>query len=236
MRRVQADHPCARSRRAHQVAPTSRRTRGAARVPMIGPSPSIAVTASTIARCGRMVALRSRIDVVDAVHVQDVLRPAVDRARHHAEEVLHAGGHPRPVMRLQLRHRDDEVGREQLHRQRQLAQAGEPAPQRHLAHVVMIEIDEADPFVPAGDRRGRCWSADTPCRGDGPGPSPTTTDRGAGARGTPSAAPATTSGWVLIAVPRSYSTRFGLRNTRRPRTSTPSSREAAADHAAKSTA
>ena len=61
-----------------------------------------------------------------------------------------------------------------------------------------------------------------------PGPSPTTTDA-APARRKATAAPMTTSGWVLMAVPASYSTMFGLRNTRRPRTSTPSSRQPASD-------
>ena len=36
---------------------------------------------------------------------------------------------------------------QELHRQRQLLEARESAPQRHLPHIVLIEIDEADALV-----------------------------------------------------------------------------------------
>ena len=55
-----------------------------------------------------------------------------------------------------------------------------------------------------------------------PGPSATTT-LAAPARSIACAAPATSSGWVLITRSAAYSTRFGLSSTRLPRTSTFSS-------------
>ena len=61
-----------------------------------------------------MTPFRSRIELRNASHVQDVFRPSVHGAGHDAEEVLHAARHPRPVMRLQLRHRDDEIRLPQL--------------------------------------------------------------------------------------------------------------------------
>ena len=41
--------------------------------------------------------------------VQNVLRPTVNRARHHAEKVLHRYRGAYPVMRLELRHEDQQI-------------------------------------------------------------------------------------------------------------------------------
>ena len=57
------------------------------------------------------------------LHVEDVLRPSVDAARHAAEAVLQRQRDADPVMRLQLRHRDDDVGVMQHLRNPELAEA-----------------------------------------------------------------------------------------------------------------
>ena len=62
-----------------------------------------------------------------------------------------------------------------------------------------------------------------------PGPSPTTTSRAPALRNA-LAAPATTSGCVLMAAAGAYSTRLGFSRTDRPRTFTPSSRNPRDDH------
>ena len=64
-------------------------------VPMIGPSPSMPMMPSTVARCGRTVAAMSRIDGIDPDMVQHVLGPAVDDAAHHLEEVFERQGYSR---------------------------------------------------------------------------------------------------------------------------------------------
>ena len=58
--------------------------------------------------------------------MQDILRPAVDDARHDAEEVFHGAGDAGPVVRLQLGHGDDEVRGEERPGQVQFAE-GAPA-------------------------------------------------------------------------------------------------------------
>ena len=67
--------------------------------------------------------------IVDAVEVQDVLRPAVHGAGHDPKHVLHARRHRGPVMCLQFRHRDDEVGTQEVSRESQAIEACEPAAQ-----------------------------------------------------------------------------------------------------------
>src|SRR5688572_7637300 len=47
-------------------------------------------------RCGEIEDGR-----VDAAHVEDVLRPAVNRARHDAEQVFHGASHRCPMMSLE---------------------------------------------------------------------------------------------------------------------------------------
>ena len=84
---------------------------------------------------------------VDAMDVQHIFRPAVHGAGHHAEEILHTAGHPGPVMSLELRQRDNQVGSQDRHRKRQRPHAGEPALQGHLAHIVVIQIHEADASI-----------------------------------------------------------------------------------------
>ena len=112
--------------------------------PMIGPSPSIAVTPSTMEKCGPDGCVQVDDGVRDAVDVQQVLRPAIHGAWHDAEEVLHARGETGPVVGLQLRHRHDDVGLQQFDRERKLLQPRETARQRHARDIVVIQIDEAD--------------------------------------------------------------------------------------------
>ena len=80
------------------------------RVPSSGPFPSMPTMPSMIASDGLTAPTMSRIEFGDAVDVEDVLRPPVDAARHAPEAVLERERHRDPVMRLELRHRDDEVG------------------------------------------------------------------------------------------------------------------------------
>ena len=79
-------------------------------VPMIGPSPSMPMIPSTMARCGRTAAAMSRMRRADPRVVEHVLGPAVDDARHDAEEILERERDAGPVMCLQLGERDDQVG------------------------------------------------------------------------------------------------------------------------------
>src|SRR5271157_5268517 len=46
---------------------------------------------------------------LNALPVEDVLRPSISRTRHYAKHVLHAERHTRPVMRLDLRHGNQEI-------------------------------------------------------------------------------------------------------------------------------
>jgi hypothetical protein len=55
-------------------------------VPMIGPSPSMPTIPSTIARCGRTVAVMSRIDPGMPAWCRTFFGQPVIAPRHHAEE------------------------------------------------------------------------------------------------------------------------------------------------------
>ena len=48
------------------------------------------------------------------------------------------------MVRLELGKRDDEVGGQHRHGQRERPHAGKPAAERNLAHVVVIEVDESN--------------------------------------------------------------------------------------------
>ena len=111
-------------------------------VPMIGPSPSMPTMPSTIARCGRTAALMSRIDGPMPGVMQHVLGPPVHDPRHHAEEVLHRQRDPRPVVRLHLGQRHDQVRTLERCRQGQPRQRRLPQPIRNELHVVVIQVDE----------------------------------------------------------------------------------------------
>ena len=76
-------------------SPITTQPTGRAR-PMIGPSPSMPTIASTMASRGRTRRGQVEDRVLDAAEVQQVLRPAVDGARHHAEQVLETARHARP--------------------------------------------------------------------------------------------------------------------------------------------
>ena len=50
--------------------------------------------------------------VVDALPMEDVLRPALDVAWNASEQILEAERYAGPVVRFDLRHRNHDVGRE----------------------------------------------------------------------------------------------------------------------------
>ena len=93
------------------------------------------------------MAFRSTNRVVDSMNVQEVLGPPVDRAGHHPEEVLHARGHAGPVMGLQFWHRHDEIRAQHLGRQGNLLEAHVSTLERHVADVVLVQVDEADAML-----------------------------------------------------------------------------------------
>src|SRR5271165_5577755 len=47
--------------------------------------------------------------LLNALPVEDILRPSVSRSRHYAEHVLHAESDARPVMGLYFRHRHNKI-------------------------------------------------------------------------------------------------------------------------------
>lgn len=80
--------------------------------------------------------------VVDALPMQNVLGPAVDGAWHDPEEVLQTQSDAGPVMGLDLRHGDDDVGGQHRLRQPEFRQMGQPRRGRHSDDGGEVEIDE----------------------------------------------------------------------------------------------
>jgi hypothetical protein len=125
----------------------------------------------------------------------------------------------RPVMRLQLRHRHDEVGLQKRGREPDRCERREAALERYFADIVVIQIHETDFEI--GERlvesrpRQQIFHVATMAR------SLSDDDLARSCFQERLRAAATTCGCVLIAVLASYSTMFGLRNTRRPRTDAP---------------
>ncbi len=99
----------------------------------------------------RQVRGHGRVDVEDRLRdplaMEDVLRPAVADAGHHAEEVLHRARDPGPVVRLELRQRDDQVGAPEGGGQAEPGQLREPQPVGDEIHVVVVQVDERDPVL-----------------------------------------------------------------------------------------
>ncbi len=71
--------------------------------------PSMPTIPSTMARWGRTVALMSRIGLGDSRVVEHILGPAVIDPRHDPEEILHRKRDARPMVGLELGHRDDQI-------------------------------------------------------------------------------------------------------------------------------
>lgn len=63
--------------------------------------------------------------IVDALPVEDVFRPAIDRTGDHAKEILQAQGHSGPMMGLDLGHRDHDISRQQGLGQPEFGKRGE---------------------------------------------------------------------------------------------------------------
>ena len=99
----------------------------------------------------RQVGADGGVDVEDRAGdpplVEQVLRPAVAAARHHAEEVLQGEGRARPVVRLELRQGDDPVGASQGPGQVQGRQARQVQEVRGLEDVVVVQVDEGEPVA-----------------------------------------------------------------------------------------
>ena len=81
--------------------------------------------------------------VVDALPVEGVVRPAVDRAGECAEEVLQTEGDAGPVVGLDLGHRDDDVGREERFGEPEFVEGGEGGLGADGVDAIEVEIDEA---------------------------------------------------------------------------------------------
>src|SRR5207247_10960796 len=92
------------------------------------------------------------LDVDDALvesrPVKHVLRPSVHRAGNHAEQILEGEGHAGPVVRLQLRHGDQQIGPEYRLRERELPELRESASGADGLGVVEVEIEILDVPLP----------------------------------------------------------------------------------------
>ena len=95
-----------------------------ARLPHDGPISLLAVTASTIAKWGRIVAFRSRMDSAIPRTAADSLANRKRRRARRQRSSSCLRGHPCPVVRFQFWHRDDKI-RCQLDRQRNLIELRE---------------------------------------------------------------------------------------------------------------
>ena len=87
----------------------------------------------------------------DAGVVQHVLWPAVDQAGQRAVEVFHRRRQAHPVVRFELRHRDDQVGVEHGGGKRETLQRAQSAGVAHVAKLAVVEVDERQ-FLVAEDR------------------------------------------------------------------------------------
>src|SRR5262245_5076863 len=85
--------------------------------------------------------------LVDACPVEHVLGPSVDGARYYSKHVLHRKRHARPVMALELGHRDDQVSLEHGVGKVEMSQAGEPAGEGPRGDIVAVEVDIASPLL-----------------------------------------------------------------------------------------
>ena len=132
--------------------------------------------------------------------MEDVLRPAVDAARHAAEAVLQRQRDADPVVRLELRHRDDDLRLAEDARDPELAQPRVRGAERCPDERGVVQVDEREPRV--GERlvhaptRAATASVSRRC----PGPSATTTED-APRRRSVFAAATTRRGSVLIDEP-----------------------------------
>src|SRR5271166_3746332 len=89
-------------------------------VPLSGPLPSIA----TMPSWGGGAQIKDAL--LNALPMENILRPSVPCTRHHTEHVFHAEGNAGPVMSLDFRHGNQEIGLQHS--------AGEP--EAYHPHVV----------------------------------------------------------------------------------------------------
>src|SRR5690349_7977996 len=85
---------------------------------------------------------------IDASPVQWILRPSIRDARHDAEQILHAQNNARPMVCLNLRHRHHEVACKDGAWKPQEFEAGESRFERHLYHLIAVQIHESDSSLP----------------------------------------------------------------------------------------
>ena len=128
--------------------------------------------------------------------VQHVLWPAVDQAGQRAVEVLHRRRQAHPVVRLELRHRDDQVGVDHGGGERETLQRAQSAGVAHVAKLAVVEVDEPQLLVAKRPRPCRTPPGPSPCRGRGRALRRPATS--APQRRKTSAAASTTLGCVLI--------------------------------------
>ena len=111
-------------------------------LPMIGPSPSMQMMPSTMAMVLGSEALMSKTVCGNAGVVQHVLRPAVFDAGNHAVQVFQRGGEADPVVRLQLGHRDDQIGLDHRARKIKARRACWPGRRCDPGDFFVIQIGE----------------------------------------------------------------------------------------------
>ena len=121
--------------------PATKRPQGLAS-PWSGPLPSMPMMPSTMAKSGRTVLLISRIDSSEARPVQRIFGPAVTVSRHDAEHVLQGERDSRPMVGLQLRHGDHEIGLEHGPRQIKFLDPGGTGARGHEADIVEVEVNK----------------------------------------------------------------------------------------------
>src|SRR5260370_4421347 len=85
--------------------------------------------------------------LLDSLPVKNVFGPTVLRSRYYAKHILHAECDARPVMRLNLRHRNDKVGFKDGTGQPQRLHSGVAREQAPFDEFVTIQIDKRDPLL-----------------------------------------------------------------------------------------
>src|SRR5208337_3698189 len=81
--------------------------------------------------------------LLNALPVEDVLRPSISRTRHYAKHVLHAERDAGPVVGLDLWHGNKEIRFQHCPREPEIPHARIARPQRSANQLVTIEVDES---------------------------------------------------------------------------------------------
>src|SRR5271165_7562934 len=85
--------------------------------------------------------------LLNALPVENILRPSVSRSRHYAKHVLHAERDARPVMGLDLRHGNQEICFQNGPREPEICHARIVRAEWSADEFVAIQIYESDLFI-----------------------------------------------------------------------------------------